>query len=228
MPGSDAHSTSASTREAPFAEQLRHEDLRTENDAATYRTSLWQGQIDEAAVVDDRTFEKAEAAGFLLREALVDDDYERCQAEATWLMSHGVTAVVSPCAALPGSSNITIFGPRVQALWGTERRLTLLRCPSSDSRRVPLLWALRRASATSATSMRIWPRTSTRSRPEAGSLEGSERRSREQRSELTGRWVNAGSTGCPQMAVRRESRRPRFGIAAPPRRVSVNGRNWPP
>jgi hypothetical protein len=109
--------------EAPLAEQLRHEDLRTEHDAATYRTSLWQVQIDEAAMVDYGTFEKAEAADFPA-EALVDDDHERCQAEATWLKSQGVTAVLSPCAALPASTNITIFGPRVQVSWGAERRLT--------------------------------------------------------------------------------------------------------
>jgi RES domain-containing protein len=109
--------------EAPFAEQLRHENLRTEEDAATYRTSLWHARIDEAAVVDYSTFEKAEAGGFPA-EALVEDDYERCQAEASWLQSYGVTAVLSPSAALPGSTNVTIFGPRVEISWSAERRLT--------------------------------------------------------------------------------------------------------
>jgi RES domain-containing protein len=109
--------------EAPFAEQLRHEDLRKEDEAATYRTTLWQGRIDEASVVDYSTFEGAEAAGFPA-EALVEDDHERCQAEGSWLVSHGVTAVLSPSAALPGSTNVTVFGPRVPVSWNTERRLT--------------------------------------------------------------------------------------------------------
>jgi len=109
--------------EAPFAEAIRHENLRTEQEVATYRTTLWQARIDEAAVVDYSTFELAEAAGFP-PEALVDDDYERCQAEADWLVSHGVAAVLSPSAALPGSVNVTVFGPRVEVSWTTERRLT--------------------------------------------------------------------------------------------------------
>jgi hypothetical protein len=109
--------------EAPFAEKLRHEDLRSEEEAATYRASLWQGRVDEASVVDYGSFDKAEAAGFPA-DALVDDDHERCQAEARWLVSHGVTALLSPSAALPGATNVTIFGPRVEVTWTTERRLT--------------------------------------------------------------------------------------------------------
>lgn len=109
--------------EAPYAEKLRYESLRTDDDATTYRASLWQARIDEASVVDYSTFEKAEAAGFPA-EALVEDDHERCQAEATWLVSHGVTALLTPSAALPGSTNVTIFGPRVEISWTTERRLT--------------------------------------------------------------------------------------------------------
>lgn len=109
--------------QAPYAEQVRHEDLRTEADVATYRTSLWHARVDEAAVVDYSSFDKAGAAGFP-PEALVEDDHERCQAEARWLGGHGATALLSPSAALPGSTNITIFGPRVEVSWQTERRLT--------------------------------------------------------------------------------------------------------
>jgi RES domain-containing protein len=109
--------------EAPFAQALRHENLRTEEEAAMYRTSLWQARVDEAAVVDYSTFERADAAGFP-PEALVEDDYERCQAEADWLVGHGVTALLSPSAALPGSVNVTVFGDRVEVSWSTERRLT--------------------------------------------------------------------------------------------------------
>jgi hypothetical protein len=105
--------------EAPFAELVRHEDLRTEEAAATYRTTIWQLRVDEGSVVDYRSFEKAEAAGFPA-DALVEDDYERCQAEAQWLKSHGVDALLSPSAALPGSVNLTLFGPRVAIDWNTN------------------------------------------------------------------------------------------------------------
>lgn len=108
--------------EAPYAELLRHEELRTDQEATTLRTILWQADIDEAAVVDYSSFEKAEAAGFPA-EALVEDDHERCQAEAARLTSHGATALLTPSAALAGSTNITLFGPRVEVSWTAERLL---------------------------------------------------------------------------------------------------------
>ncbi|MDQ3724268.1 MAG: hypothetical protein M3335_00005, partial [Actinomycetota bacterium] len=87
--------------EAPFAEMLRHENLRTEGEAATFRTTIWQLKVTEGVVVDYSTFEKAEAAGFP-PEALVDDDFECCQREAQRLTSLGAGGVLSPSAALPG------------------------------------------------------------------------------------------------------------------------------
>jgi RES domain-containing protein len=108
--------------EAPFAELLRHEDLRTEEAAVHYSTTLWQLRVDVGAVVDYSTFERAEAEGFPA-EALVDDDQERCQAEALRLIGHGAGAILSPSAALPGSTNLTLFGPRVPVPWNTQTAL---------------------------------------------------------------------------------------------------------
>jgi RES domain-containing protein len=104
--------------EAPFAELLRHEDLPTEASASHYFSTVWQLRIDEGAITDYGTFDKAEAAGFQA-DALVEDDHERCQAEADWLMSHGSNGILSPSAALPGSVNLTVFGPRVPVPWNT-------------------------------------------------------------------------------------------------------------
>ena len=39
-------------------------DLRSESEAATFRATLWQLQVNEGVVVDYSTFEKAERAGF--------------------------------------------------------------------------------------------------------------------------------------------------------------------
>ena len=107
---------------APVAEMLRHEDLRTDEAASHYRTTLWQIRVDEVWAVDYSTFEKAQEAGFP-PEALVEDDHERCQAEAKWLMDHGVGALLSPSAALVGSINLTIFGPRVHIPWTSQATL---------------------------------------------------------------------------------------------------------
>ncbi len=108
--------------EAPFAEILRHEDLRSESEVAHYKTTMWQLQVDSGAIVDYSTFELAKAAGFD-PAALVSDDYERCQAEARWLVSHNARGVLAPSAALPGSTNLTLFGPRVRVRWGTPVQL---------------------------------------------------------------------------------------------------------
>jgi len=102
--------------EGPFAEKLRHEDLKTEAEAAMYRTTLWELRVNEGFVVDYSTFQKAEDAGFE-PEALVDDDHERCQREAQRLLSLGAGGILSPSAALPGSVNLTLFGPRVEVRW---------------------------------------------------------------------------------------------------------------
>ena len=50
--------------EAPFAEKIRHEDLRAEAEIETYSVTLWELQVHEGVVVDYGTFEKAEDAGF--------------------------------------------------------------------------------------------------------------------------------------------------------------------
>jgi RES domain-containing protein len=108
--------------EAPFAEILRHEDLRTGDAASHYSSTIWQMQIEEAMIVDYSSFALAERAGFD-PAALVDDDFERCQAEASRLNDEGVRGILSPSAALPGSINLTLFGPRVGVGWATTAKL---------------------------------------------------------------------------------------------------------
>jgi RES domain-containing protein len=108
--------------EGALAELLRYEDLRTEDDAALFTTAIWQLNVIEGAVADYSTFDRAEAAGFP-PDALVDDDHERCQAEASWLRSNGARGLLSPSAALPSSVCLTLFGPRVSVGWQTETRL---------------------------------------------------------------------------------------------------------
>jgi RES domain-containing protein len=103
---------------APHAEMIRGENLRTEAEVRTFRTILWQLRVDEGAIVDYSTFDKADAVGFE-PAALVDDDHERCQVEAQRLKSLGAQGVLSPSAALPGSINLTVFGARAPIAWTT-------------------------------------------------------------------------------------------------------------
>jgi RES domain-containing protein len=130
--------------EAPFAEILRHEDLRSEEAASHYRSTVWQLRVDSELIVDYRTFELAEAAGFHA-EALVEDDHERCQAESLWLRDRGARGLISPSAALPGSVNLTLFGSRVCVPWNARvelassvpaQKLTTGQPPTGLTRRV--------------------------------------------------------------------------------------------
>ena len=108
--------------EAPFAEMLRQEGLRTEAEVTTFYSTIWQLKISEGVVGDYGTFEKAESAGFP-PEALVDDDHECCQREAQRLVNLGAGGVLSPSAALPGSTNLTLFGPRVPIEWSADVKI---------------------------------------------------------------------------------------------------------
>lgn len=109
--------------DAPYAEMLRHEQLRTEDEAAMLRVRLWEARLHEAAIVDYSTFERVEAAGFF-PDALVDDDHERCQIEGQRLMQNKARGVLAPSAALPGATSLTLFGPRVEVSWETETKLS--------------------------------------------------------------------------------------------------------
>ena len=104
-----------------WAELIRAEGLRSEAEVETVRIPIWVAAVNEV-VVDYSTFEKAEAAGFA-PDALVDDDWVRCQDEGRRLRGLGYSGVITPSAALPEAMNLVIFGARI--LWGWRRPLVL-------------------------------------------------------------------------------------------------------
>jgi RES domain-containing protein len=110
------------TTDGAWAELIRSEELRSEGEAALVRMPLWQARIDQSYVVDYSTFELAERSGFAA-DALVDDDQERCRAEGRRLRELGYSGVLAPSAALPGATNLTLFGPRVSTSWESEPTL---------------------------------------------------------------------------------------------------------
>ena len=123
------------TREAPtqyfslspegaWAELIRAEDLTTPADVRLVIMPMWVLRVHETHVADYRTFEKAAAAGFP-PDALVADDHERCQAEATRLREQGFRGVLAPSAALPGAVNLTLFGARLAVEWDCDEQRRL-------------------------------------------------------------------------------------------------------
>lgn len=109
---------------APMAEFVRHEDLREPVDATEARLSLWQLRIAEGAVLDLSSPESA-AAQDVDWEELVSDDWNACQELGREIVACGGRGVLGPCAALPGSHSLTVFGPRSEIGWSAEPRLAI-------------------------------------------------------------------------------------------------------
>ena len=104
--------------EAAWAELIRAEQLHTEEAVALIRMPMWVLDLHVANLADYGDFDKAQAAGFS-PESLIDDDYTFCQEEGQRLRGLGFKGVIAPSAALPGATNLTLFGPRVASSWGS-------------------------------------------------------------------------------------------------------------
>ncbi len=100
-----------------WAELIRNEELRAEGEVAMVSVSMWAVEIEQGMIVDYSSFELAEQSGFD-PAALVDRDYERCQREGARLRALNFAGVLAPSAALPGATNLTLFGARMASTWG--------------------------------------------------------------------------------------------------------------
>jgi len=96
---------------AAWAEALRNSQVDSLQDLHQQRRRLWVARLQTMGLVRV-PFDAALQLG-LRAEDLVDDDWTACQAAATRLRTSGTTGIVVPSAALPGGSNVVLFGPRV-------------------------------------------------------------------------------------------------------------------
>jgi hypothetical protein len=94
----------------PLAEFMRGNDLRSPLQVRQVRERTWALRVDDRGLIEI-TFDNA--SDFALDAAdLVADDPSRCQELARRLRDE-LPGVVVPSAALPGTSNLVLFGPRV-------------------------------------------------------------------------------------------------------------------
>jgi len=107
----------------PWAELVRHEDLRREAELDLVRATLWVCRWSIGPVADMGTFEKAAEWGIDPR-ILVQDDWTRCQRLATELRALGYAGVVAPSAALPGSTSMIGFRAQVMTAFDATPRLS--------------------------------------------------------------------------------------------------------
>ena len=104
----------------PWAEYLRKEDYTSIDDLLEIRARVWVLRIHEPDVFD-LTFDTAEQLGIPPAE-LIADEYGPCQELADRCRNEPnmPKALRVPSAALPGTKNIVVFGPRVMAPYSAE------------------------------------------------------------------------------------------------------------
>ncbi len=96
----------------PLAELMRNSDLRTPERVRAVRMRTWALDVP----LDDLpeiSFDTADRFG-ITAEELVADDRSACQRLAAQQRGH-LPGLIVPSAALPGTRNIVLFGPRVAA-----------------------------------------------------------------------------------------------------------------
>lgn len=98
----------------PWAEVLRGQGIKTEMDAQEFRQRVW------AAIIVTESIEEIDydnAPDFDLEpHQLVSDDYGACQdfGEKCLTDEDMPDAIEVPSAALPGTTNLVLFGPRIR------------------------------------------------------------------------------------------------------------------
>ena len=101
----------ALTPAGAWSQLIRYEGLRDEPAVAEVRMAMWAVRLGVGRIADLGDFETAQGAG-VDPDALVDENWSRCQALGRELREAGFAGVLAPSAALPDSQNLTLFGPR--------------------------------------------------------------------------------------------------------------------
>jgi RES domain-containing protein len=109
---------------AALAEMVRSEDLRDLDEARELRVDVWELRLQEGAIVDYSTPERAEQQGLAWAD-LVRDRWDACQSEGRRIQAEGGRGVLAPSAALGGGRTLTIFGPRTEVAWSSEPSLAI-------------------------------------------------------------------------------------------------------
>jgi hypothetical protein len=94
----------------PYAEYLRREQPAP-SILMQFRHRLWALRVPLDAAVEI-TWDNAAQYGIRAHD-LVADEHEPCRQLAARLQAEGVDTIVVPSAALPGTKNVIVFGPRV-------------------------------------------------------------------------------------------------------------------
>lgn len=108
---------------APWAELIRHEELREEAELDLLRATLWAARWSIGPLADLGTFESAAEWGVDAR-VMVDDDQRASRLVARELRARAFAGLLAPSAALPGSVTLVVFRPRILTAFGATPRLS--------------------------------------------------------------------------------------------------------
>ncbi len=95
-----------------WAELVRYEGIRSLSWAESYRRRLWHVYVEETDLADLSTFATYSDCGLDPRIAV--GAHADSQSLADELRAAGYRGVISPSAALPGVTNLTVFGERYE------------------------------------------------------------------------------------------------------------------
>ena len=103
---------------------VRYEDLRQVDEARELRVNVWELRIDEGAIIDYSTPERASQQE-VSWESLISDSWDACRMEGLRVIDAGGRGILAPSAALPQGVALTLFGPRTEIAWGAEPSLSI-------------------------------------------------------------------------------------------------------
>ena len=95
-----------------WAELVRYERIRSRPRGDEYRRRLWHIYVEEEEIANLSSFAHYAACG--LDPRLAVGDHAASQDLADDLRGAGFRGVLSPSAALPGATNLTLFGERYE------------------------------------------------------------------------------------------------------------------
>lgn len=99
-----------------WAEMVRFFGIRDADDLQEVRYNLWRGWLQVGGLADLTAPDACDRFG-LPAKALTGRDREVCQLEAHRLLRLGFSGVLAPSAALPGETNLVVWGARRPIAW---------------------------------------------------------------------------------------------------------------
>lgn len=107
-----------------WAELVRYEGIRHEEERVQYRHKLWICAVTETEIADLSDFDTIASCG--MDPEVFLGPHEPCQALADELLGAGFRGLVTPSAAISGVENLTLFGGRRElvdrSLWDDNPR----------------------------------------------------------------------------------------------------------